>query len=273
MTPTTTMQIQNNRIIDNQWKFYFIDDGNYRINPPGSSLRDKTSYNKLDLQIHTFNISFLYVESPLGSFLVDLGIGSLPNSFFTRIDKDAYVPIKDKMQKLTGNPIKAILLSHLHIDHIGNYLEYADNNYFENFPDIPCYISKKEWDFRTSRIPKADDVYKKYYHALEKNARFTSENEEIIPGIKIKYIGGHTPGHQVFLFYTEHFTVCYAGDLIATETQLSKNRPLPFDFDSDYACELRGKILNEGRENQWIFAMNHAPHVKFKLLEKAEKNL
>jgi hypothetical protein len=67
-------------------------------------------------------------------------------------------------------------------------------------------------------------------------------------------------------------TICYSGDLIATETQLSKNFSLPFDFDPEYSSKLRENILFLGKKNRWIFALNHAPNVNFKLLEKTEKN-
>ncbi len=264
------MQIQNNLVISGNWKFQFISDGRFYLNPPTNTV------NKIKIiptDINYFSVNFLLAESNSKAILVDLGIGTLPNSIFSR-DKDAWhIPIKERLEKICSAELIAIFFSHLHIDHIGNYLEFDNSNITENFPDIPCYINRSEWEFRTSRYPKADDIYKKYYKALEKNIHLTEDGQEVLSGILTKYIGGHTPGHQTILFKTEENIICYSGDLIATEAQLYKNRSLPFDFDPEYSKQLREKILHEGRKYRWIFALNHAPHVNFKLLEKTGKNL
>jgi glyoxylase-like metal-dependent hydrolase (beta-lactamase superfamily II) len=270
---TTDTQIQNNQIISGKWKFSFINDGNFHINPPGSGNKKNNFSGKISANLNTFNISYLLVETPSDAILIDLGIGSLPSRFFSRLDQYEHIPVKEKLKKITKKDISAIILSHMHIDHIGNHLEYVENIFKENFTNVPCYVSRKEWEFRSSRLKKADDTYKTYYSSIEKNLILTKEGQEIYPGVYIRYIGGHTPGHQTILICADEVKVFYAGDLIATEAQLLKNRSLPFDFDAEYAKVLRENILTEGFQNNWIFAMNHAPHVKFKFLEKAVKNL
>ena len=262
------MQIQNNLVVAGGWKFQFIHDGLFYINPPNSN----HSLNSVK-NVNCFPVNFLLAESESITILVDLGIGSLPGNFFSRCKNSTHIPIFEKLDHIQVNKLKAIIFSHLHLDHIGNYLEFNRSSYSENFKDIPCYVSRLEWEFRTSRLPKADEVYRKYYKALEKHIRLTEDGQEILPGIETKYMGGHTPGHQIILFKTEENTLCFSGDIIATENQLKKNRSLPFDFDPDYSKKLREIILKQGRENQWIFALNHAPHVNFKLLEKTGKNL
>ncbi|MEJ2542448.1 MAG: MBL fold metallo-hydrolase [Calditrichaceae bacterium] len=267
-TLTINMQIQNKRIISGHWKFQIIHDGLFHINPPKNS-----NHKNLAKNIHCFPVNYLLAESDTVAILVDLGIGSLPGHFFSRCENLKHIPITEKLMHIKSKKLAAIVFSHLHLDHMGNYLEFDGLIYSENFKNIPCYVSRLEWEFRTKRFSKADDVYKKYYKAIAKNIQLTEDGQEVFPGIETKYIGGHTPGHQTILFKTEEFTLCYSGDIIATENQLYKNRSLPFDFDPEKSKKIRKKILDEGRKNQWIFALNHAPHVNFKLLEKTEKNL
>lgn len=265
------MQIQNNLVISGGSKFQFINDGRFYLNPV-TSKKKETAPKIIPDNINHFAVNLMLIESQFGAVLVDLGVGTLPNAIFKWADNSRHNSLIDKIKKINSAKLKAILFSHLHIDHIGNYLEFNGSAFTENFPDVPCYVSRLEWEFRTSRIGKADEIYKKYYHALERNLHLTEDDQEALPGIITKYIGGHTPGHQIILFRTKENTICYSGDLIATEAQLYKNRSLPFDFDPEYSMKLREKVLLEGRENQWIFAMNHAPHVNFKLLEKTVKN-
>lgn len=262
------MQIQNNLAVSGGWTFRFINDGLFYINPS-----NKNHNLNLAKNINCFPVNFLLAESESIAILIDLGIGSLPNNFFTRCENSKHIPITGKLKRIQLKKLKAIFFSHLHLDHIGNYLEFDDLNFSENFKDIPCYVSRLEWEFRTSRLPKADNVYKIYYETIGQNIQLTENEQEVMPGIIIKYMGGHTPGHQVILFETEENTLCYSGDIIATENQLYKNRSLPFDFDPEQSKLLREIILKEGLRKQWIFALNHAPHVNFKLLEKTGKNL
>lgn len=262
------MQIQNNRVITGGWTFQFIKDGLFFINHP-----DNHYHFNLKKNINCFPVNFLLAESESMAVLVDLGIGSLPNSFFVRCENSHHIPITRKIRHIQSNKLKAIFFSHLHLDHMGNYLEFAGLSYSENFKNIPCFVSRIEWEFRTLRLPKADEIYKKYYTELEQHIQLTEDGQEVLPDIETKYIGGHTPGHQIILFKTEENTVCYSGDIIATENQLYKNRSLPFDFDTEKSKQIRKILLSEGGKNQWIFALNHAPHVNFKLLEKTEKNL
>ena len=264
------MQILNNFVISGEWKFRIINDGHFYLNP--ITHVKETAPKTLPANINYFAVNFMFVESRDSSYLVDLGLGSLPNNIFKRVDQSRHITIKEKLKKITSKKLTAIIFSHLHIDHIGNYLEFDDSSQMENFSDVPCYVSRLEWEFRTLRLNKADEIYEKYYHALDKHIHLTEDKQEILPGITTQFIGGHTPGHQTILFQTGESTIFYGGDLIATEAQLLKNRSLPFDYDPEYSNKLREKILIQGMENQWIFALNHAPHVNFKLLEKTEKN-
>lgn len=263
------MLIQNNLVISGSWKFRFINDGSFYLKPPFDK---KTNAQISPENINFFSVKFMLADSGARSILVDLGIGTLPNNIFTRKEKDRHTLIMDKLKQYGISKISAIFFSHLHIDHIGNYLEFNESEILKNFPDIPCYVSRLEWEFRTSRYPEADEIYKKYYNALKNNIQLTEEGQEVLPGIITKYIGGHTPGHQTILFKTEENSICYTGDLIAMESQIAKNRSLPFDFDPEYSKHSRELLLKQGFEEQWILAMNHAPHVNFKLLEKTKKN-
>ena len=140
------MQIQNNLVVSGSWTFQFIKDGLFYINPPNNN-------HKLDIvkNINCFSVNFMLAESNSMSVLVDLGIGSQPGNFFCRCENSKHILISTKLKQIQSKKIKAIFFSHLHLDHIGNYLEFNDSGYFENFKDIPCYVSRTEWEFRTSR--------------------------------------------------------------------------------------------------------------------------
>jgi len=263
------MIIQNDTFINGGWKFHFIDEGTFIVNLSASSNKPEPSKPPGRF---TLSISFLLVESPHVTFLIDLGLGSYPNQVFEAHKFTPLIPVQKKIAAVSSRPVEAILFSHLHIDHMGCYLDYKNGSFHHNFDSQPCFVSGKEWEYRTDRLGKADSVYKTYYEALRSNIQCTDVGQEVLPDVFIFNIGGHTPGHQTILINTGEYKVLYGGDLIATAAQLSRNRSLPHDFDPQQSAALREQIYDYARKDNCIFALNHAPHRKFMVLEKTEKN-
>ena len=81
----------------------------------------------------------------------------------------------------------------------------------------------------------------------------------------------HASCHQIILFKIKESAICQCGNIIAHENQKYRNISLLFDFE--YSKQLGENILTDGRKNQRMFCLNHAPHVNFKSLEKTGKNL
>ena len=260
-SPKTTHETPN-------WKFSFIDDGFFDLNLDAQKYQTAviTKQNRFKTRI-----GFLAIESPPGTFLIDLGIGNYPYPLLNRSPSSPYISMQEKLKKYKIEQINGIIFSHLHADHLGGYMEFKDGHFTQNFPEIPCYVNEIEWNFRLDRLNKYEDSYKTYIDHLKPNIHLTSEDEEIHPGIRIFSTGGHTPGHQTILIEADDELIFYGGDLIATETQLAKNRSMPYDFDHEQAKRLREEIYSEAIKNNWIFVLNHSPHTKFSSLDKNRK--
>jgi glyoxylase-like metal-dependent hydrolase (beta-lactamase superfamily II) len=263
------MIIQNDTFISGGWKLQFIDEGTFLVDLAARSNRSE-QFKKPGR--FALSVSFLLVESPHLTFLIDLGLGSYPNQVIKSHNCTPFIPVQEKITAVSSRPVEAILFSHLHIDHIGCYLDHKDGSFNHNFNSQPCFVSAKEWEYRTERLGKADSVYKTYYEALRSNVQCTDVGQEVLPDVFIFNIGGHTPGHQTILINTGEYKVIYGGDLIATAAQLNRNRSLPYDFDPQQSEALREQMYDYARKENCIFALNHAPHRKFMVLEKTEKN-
>lgn len=267
-------QTKNKNILTlDDWKFINISDGLFDVNfNVKSNLKGKGGEYKNEH--FRLSINFLFVESPHGKYLVDLGLGNLPLTMFKRHDRTPHLSMAEKLAKynLIEKNIDGIILTHLHYDHIGGYFEFDDGAYTPNFNNIPCYIHSKEWEYGKKKLNNGDAVFKIYYNALSKNLHITECGQKISTGIEIYFTGGHTPGHQIVLFDTNGHKLCYGGDIIATETQLTKNIPFPFDYAPEQTKKIREKICRRALEEKWIFIFDHAPHIKYATLEKIKKN-
>ena len=93
--------------------------------------------------------------------------------------------------------VKHVILSHFHYDHVGNYAL---------FPSATFYVQDAEMAFYTGRhaaLPpfshsiEVDDVCALVRLNYEGRLVFVDGSREIVPGISVHKVGGHTAGMQI----------------------------------------------------------------------------
>jgi glyoxylase-like metal-dependent hydrolase (beta-lactamase superfamily II) len=89
------------------------------------------------------------------------------------------------------------VLSHFHYDHVGNYAL---------FPRATFYVQDEEMAFYTGRhaaLPafrrsvEVDDVCALVRLNYQGRIAFVDGGREIVPGVAVRKVGGHTPGMQI----------------------------------------------------------------------------
>lgn len=93
--------------------------------------------------------------------------------------------------------VRHVILTHFHYDHVGNYAL---------FPHATFYVQDAEMEFYTGRhaSPEAfrksievDDVCALVRLNYEGRLAFVDGSREIVPGIAVHHVGGHTAGMQI----------------------------------------------------------------------------
>ncbi|MHB8620851.1 MAG: N-acyl homoserine lactonase family protein [Chloroflexota bacterium] len=136
-----------------------------------------------------------------------------------------------KLGGVDPRDVELVLLTHLHWDHAGNC---------DLFPDARLLVQQTEFRyalapgrfFRKSFLaPLSGWEYPPPY--ILPNVDFLRGEEEVLPGVTVIPVPGHTPGSQAVLVETESGRFCVAGDAVMSYENLEKDIPPGFHIHVD----------------------------------------
>ena len=80
---------------------------------------------------------------------------------------------------------------------------------------------------------------------------------EILPGVVLRQVGGHTPGSQLVLFRAGEVGVVLTGDLVGMTPHLRVTWTGGADLDVLRVIEEKTKLLEEAARHRWLLVLGH----------------
>lgn len=156
--------------------------------------------------------------------------------------------------------VPLVVLSHLHYDHAG---------FTEPFTSARFVVQDEEMAFWTGRhlgrrefrlLVELEDIQTLLARNHEGRVAFVDGDREILPGISVHLVGGHTPGLQVVRVRTERGHVVLAADAAHLYEHYEQDAPAGFVTD------LRGMYRSFDRldrlaDRQELVVPGHDPTV------------
>jgi glyoxylase-like metal-dependent hydrolase (beta-lactamase superfamily II) len=121
--------------------------------------------------------------------------------------------------------VEHVIISHFHYDHVGNYAL---------FPNATFYVQDAEMRFYTGRYLsqpafrhsiEIDDLVALVRYNYEGRLTFIDGEQEILPGIWVHKVGGHTAGMQIISVQTKEGRAVVASDASHYYHNFEKNVP------------------------------------------------
>jgi glyoxylase-like metal-dependent hydrolase (beta-lactamase superfamily II) len=121
--------------------------------------------------------------------------------------------------------VPLVILTHLHYDHVGN---------LEKFPAAAFVVQEEEMAFWTGRyasrphflgMVEPEDVLHLVRENFAGRLRFAAGSEEVVPGIEVHRVGGHSRGLQVVRVRTSRGGVVLASDAAHFYANIEQDRP------------------------------------------------
>ena len=177
------------------------------------------------------------VRGPLGVVVVDTGYlpaeGERRGRSLLRHPVEALASIG-----IDASEVRDVVLTHLHYDHAGNLAA---------FPRATFHLQDREMAYGTGRCmchPRmrapfhANDVVEAVRMVFAGRVRFHDGDGEILPGLSLHLVGGHSRGLQVVRVARRDGPVVIASDAVHFAAHMQAGKVFP--LFADYADVLEG---------------------------------
>ncbi len=165
-----------------------------------------------------------------GAIIVDTGFDE---AMSRRRQREITKPLSDGLAALGIAPdsVARVIVSHLHYDHCGNY---------ELFPQARYHLQDREMAYATGRcmchqalrLPfEADDVVAMVRKVFAGRVVFHDGDDEIVPGVTVHRIGGHSMGLQSVRVKTRRGHVMLAADAAHLYAHIDQGRIFPITYN------------------------------------------
>jgi glyoxylase-like metal-dependent hydrolase (beta-lactamase superfamily II) len=169
--------------------------------------------------------------------VVDTGVGPPGGDDPFLPERQGRLPDELARVGVDRTDVALVVLTHLHVDHVG--WNMADGAPF--FPNARYVAHQADFDWITAARPDRPYVRDNVVALAASGALELADGPaELLPGIELRWTGGHTPGHCI----VDAGDVTLLGDLAVHERQLSDpGLGYVAEEDAAAAAELRRQLL------------------------------
>jgi glyoxylase-like metal-dependent hydrolase (beta-lactamase superfamily II) len=179
-------------------------------------------------------LTCLLVRTGRENVLIETGIGDKYDAKFADIYGIDHRPgLLDNLRCHGVEPgeIDVVINSHLHFDHCGWNTRREGDREVPTFSRARYYIQRGEWEHALAPTERDRASYiESYFKTTESQTLFLEGDQEILPGIRVQMVPGHTRNLQAVWVESRGERACFVSDLIPTSAHLQYPWIMAFDL-------------------------------------------
>jgi glyoxylase-like metal-dependent hydrolase (beta-lactamase superfamily II) len=253
-------------------KLHLIDTGTFKLDGGAMfGVVPKVLWQKLispdDSNRIEMGMRCLLIETEDRLILVDTGIGNKQKGNFIKhfSPLNTHLLLNNLHKKgFSKEDITDVILTHLHFDHSGGAIILNNENiHVPTFPNATYWVSDLQWNAAVNpSIKEAPSFLKENFLPLQqwnklKLIHCTQSDLTFIPGLKIRFVYGHSPGMILPIIKIENQTFVYCADLIPTIHHLSLSYILAYDIQPLQTIIERKLLIEEALLNHYVLIFEH----------------
>jgi len=267
-TEKATVSTNGRRTTVGDFELTMFSDGNYWLDGgPAFGIIPKSMWQRkvaCDEDNRIFlGLNALLVRGGQQTVLIETGIG---NKFGDHVRK-VFEPESRLLPNLTAagvapDSIDIVINTHLHFDHCGWNTVVKDGRVVPTFPRATYYAPEGEWQhgqkqYLRDRVSYISDNYNPLLESGQ--MKLVKDDREIIPGISVRTIPGHTRYMQVVMIESQGQKACYVSDLVPTAMHLDLLWLMAYDLFPMEAIANKKRLYDEAIPGRWLLIFTHDP--------------
>jgi methylmalonyl-CoA epimerase len=208
----------------------------------------------------------LIVRSGSKTVLIDAGCGDKIDPKLAQIyklDRRYHLDHSLADAGLTTDDIDIVVASHLHFDHVGGFTKLGkDGALVPRFPKAKYLAHRAEWEDATHPHERNRASYLQENFVPLKDAgvlTLVEDAAEIIPGIRYRRSGGHTPNHQVVMIESGGRTAVFTADMYPTSVHIPDPWMMGYDLYPMDTLAFKRAFAREAVEREYLLFFEHDP--------------
>ncbi|MFD6274687.1 MBL fold metallo-hydrolase [Streptomyces sp. NPDC060209] len=138
-------------------------------------------------------------------------------------------------------------ITHLHGDHVGWLCRPLPGSGLPAFPRAEYLFTEPEWAARDHM--EAHGVGKAEIDAMAPKVRTVTDGQEIFPGVRVRLMPGHTPGHTAYEINSGEQRLIAFGDAMHSPIQISHPEwSAAPDHDTAQSTDFRRQLVADLQE-------------------------
>jgi glyoxylase-like metal-dependent hydrolase (beta-lactamase superfamily II) len=208
-------------------------------------------------------LTCLLVQAGDTNILIETGIGDkfeAKHLDIYGVDHSTTLPDELKAHGLSPADIDLVINTHLHFDHCGWNTRREGSRIVPTFSRARYMIQRGEWEHACSPTERDRASYEEeFFLAAENQTDFLDGNAEILPGIQVEALPGHTGYLQGVRITSEGQEAYFISDLVPTSSHLPYPWIMSFDLYPMETLANKKRLLPRLAAEEALVVFPHDP--------------
>lgn len=207
----------------------------------------------------------LIVRNGTQTVIIDAGCGDKMDAKSAQIYKlDRRYHLDHALAEAGLGPedIDIAVASHLHFDHVGGFTAIKDGRVVPRFPKAKYIAHRAEWHdaIHPHERNRASYLQENFVPLMDAGVlSLVDDAAEIIPGVRYRRSGGHTPNHQVVMIESAGKTAVFTADMYPTSVHVPDPWLMGYDLHPMDTLAFKRGFAVEAIENEYLLFFEHDP--------------